>query len=483
MARTIDYLDVPGVDTMHARMGVLPTLETDLQEYMVARDELFSYQPLRDVPLDHLHATQDLVNPDRVAALATLPEQLSKPVWVLQNGEDYYLMNGHHRVAASGYAGASTISARVLDTTAGPIGPDMHNSILDRVLEFSKARWHDWARAVLLKHGDGSHDEEDHGNWARGGSSAADDTTVEGAWPRDTPFPDGDGDGPFGGLTPEQAAATVRDRIVEFAQASSIDADDLLARYENWKETIAENEALQTDKVYEHGANGLPMGQWEPARLEAIRSIVNDYYEEHGADVPNEFDALLMGGLPGAGKGYALSDLSGLELGYHENENYLVINPDTFKALLVKNGLAPEVEGLSGGELAPLLHEESSYMAKLLFDKAISDGKNIIYDWTMSSRDSVIDKLVPLTVMHDGNYAVTAGYIDTPPHVALDQAIMRWIQPGQEGRVIDFEFLAQNPHTPRNLESFLSIREDDLVEDSILIHRNEDGTLEVQARG
>ena len=102
-------------------------------------------------------------------------------------------------------------------------------------------------------------------------------------------------------MTPEQAEATVLDRIRSFAESHGTDADELIDHYESWRETVTENADQNTDNVYENGANGMPKGVWDQARMDAIEVIVDDYYETVGGNVPNEYDALLMGGLPGAG--------------------------------------------------------------------------------------------------------------------------------------------------------------------------------------
>lgn len=114
-AKTVGYLDVPNVQAMHERMGINPTLQTDVKSYVDARDELFNAQPVEHVPIQRLIFTQPRVNLPRAQALAKLPDQLNLPVQVIRQTSHDYLMNGHHRVVASALDGRVTINAHVLD--------------------------------------------------------------------------------------------------------------------------------------------------------------------------------------------------------------------------------------------------------------------------------------------------------------------------------------------------------------------------------
>lgn len=116
-ATTVGYLDIPGIDTMHARMGLVPTLDTPPTEYVAARDALFKAQPIEAVPFTRLVYTQPRLNKPRVLGLTQLPAQLDLPVYVIRARQGDYLVNGHHRVAASWAAGRTTLQAHVLDLT------------------------------------------------------------------------------------------------------------------------------------------------------------------------------------------------------------------------------------------------------------------------------------------------------------------------------------------------------------------------------
>jgi Zeta toxin len=65
-----------------------------------------------------------------------------------------------------------------------------------------------------------------------------------------------------------------------------------------------------------------------------------------------------------------------------------MINPDDIKEEMARRGLVPSMERLSPMEASDLVHEESSAIAKRLARRAYADGKNLIWDITMSSRES-----------------------------------------------------------------------------------------------
>jgi predicted ABC-type ATPase len=128
-------------------------------------------------------------------------------------------------------------------------------------------------------------------------------------------------------------------------------------------------------------------GIWSPDRRDVHDSIVGDLYEA-ASDVPCEHRAIMAGGLGGAGKSTVLDKHAGID-----RSQYLTINPDGIKEETARRGLIPELDGLSPMEASDLVHEESSHVAKLLAGRAMKDGKNIIWDITMSSTRSTEQRL------------------------------------------------------------------------------------------
>lgn len=131
--------------------------------------------------------------------------------------------------------------------------------------------------------------------------------------------------------------------------------------------------------------------------------------------MPNERRAIIAGGLPGAGKTTVLEHHTGID-----RTRFLMINPDDVKAEMARRGLVPHVEGLSPMEASDLAHEESSHVAKRLARRAQADGKNIIWDITMSSPASTQARIDDLR--KNGYTHVEGVFVDLPPAVSAARA-------------------------------------------------------------
>lgn len=150
---------------------------------------------------------------------------------------------------------------------------------------------------------------------------------------------------------------------------------------------------------------------WARERRVGHDAIIADLY--HAArDVPCEGRALLAGGLPGAGKTTILERHAGVD-----RSQYLTINPDDIKQEMAKRGMVPEVAGLTPMEASELVHEESSHIAKQLALRAMPDGKNVIWDITMSSQESTENRIYDLRRF--GYLRVDAIFVDIPPETSI----------------------------------------------------------------
>jgi predicted kinase len=171
--------------------------------------------------------------------------------------------------------------------------------------------------------------------------------------------------------------------------------------------------------------NGLPTDRkffnpqedsWTTERQVVHRDLVDGLYE-NAIGVPCEQKAVMAGGLPGAGKSTVLERYAGID-----RSQYLTINPDDVKEEMAVRGLIPEVEGLSPMEASDLVHEESSHVAKLLAERALRDGKNIIWDITMSSRPSTERRLDDLD---RAGYVTTGIFVDITIETSVRRADAR----------------------------------------------------------
>ena len=156
---------------------------------------------------------------------------------------------------------------------------------------------------------------------------------------------------------------------------------------------------------------------WRPERREIHDELLREVYCK-ATDVPKEHKAILIGGLTGAGKTTILESHAGIDL-----SDFVMINPDDFKVEMARRGLVPEIAGLSPMEASALVHEESSHLARQLAFRALRDGKNVIWDITMSSEASTRGRVHDL---RQASYTRVDGlFADIPPRVSAARADQR----------------------------------------------------------
>lgn len=177
--------------------------------------------------------------------------------------------------------------------------------------------------------------------------------------------------------------------------------------------------------------------RWTPARAAEHQQIIDDIMANKAA-VPTDRQAVMLGGLPGAGKSTFLKahgDKLGLTLDDHdEPTNAIVINPDEMKSLLLNRldasgaPMVARVPGLSDGEHAMLIHEESSHLAKLLAARSLAEGKNVVFDITLGDAEKANSKYLSnpeLTGAKDLGYSVRAAFVDGDMATSLHRAGLR----------------------------------------------------------
>ena len=156
---------------------------------------------------------------------------------------------------------------------------------------------------------------------------------------------------------------------------------------------------------------------WTDERDAFHGAIVDDLYARC-SEVPCDGEAILAGGLPGAGKTTVLREFADIDL-----SQYMMINPDVIKQEMAKRGLIPDVTGLSPMEASDLVHEEASDVAKRLASRAESDGRNVIWDFTMSDTSTIADRIDSLRSA--GYMRVDGVFVDIPVEVSVQRADAR----------------------------------------------------------
>jgi predicted kinase len=159
---------------------------------------------------------------------------------------------------------------------------------------------------------------------------------------------------------------------------------------------------------------------WSDEREAMHDALLEDLYGA-ASSVPNEHLAIVAGGIAGAGKTTVLADHARIDL-----TRYLMINPDLIKEEMARRGLVPEVSGLAPMEASELIHEESSHIAKRLAHRAQADGKNVIWDVTMSKESSTDERV---TWLRDAGYGrITGIFVDVSIEVSTRRADSRYRQ-------------------------------------------------------
>ena len=153
---------------------------------------------------------------------------------------------------------------------------------------------------------------------------------------------------------------------------------------------------------------------WTDERERLHNEIIEDFYAR-AADIPCDFKAIIAGGLGGAGKTTVLREHADIDL-----SQYLMINPDDVKEAIACRGAIPHIDGLSPMEASDLVHIESSQIAKRLARRAVADGKNLIWDITMSSTESVAERI---SALRGADYRSVDGvFVDIPIETSMRRA-------------------------------------------------------------
>jgi hypothetical protein len=167
----------------------------------------------------------------------------------------------------------------------------------------------------------------------------------------------------------------------------------------------------ETDVRYTVGGD---REHWLPSRVRQQRQVADGLYAR-GAAVPNEGRAVFTGGPMGAGKTTVLTKYSGIDL-----SRYLMVSADDVKDVMCEHGMIPDVAGLAPLETSLLIQEESSLIAKMIASRAYQERKNIVWDFSMSSRGSVESRL---TAMRAAGYGdIDAVFVDIPLETSVQRA-------------------------------------------------------------
>ena len=223
-------------------------------------------------------------------------------------------------------------------------------------------------------------------------------------------------------------------------------------------------EGKSTDQVFKQRVTEGGETEWLPERAKLHLEIVREELEK-AKNVPLDRQAVISGGLGGAGKSRILQNRSNLDL-----TQYLVINPDDIKEVMAAKGLIPKVDGLSPMEASPLVHAEASHITTLITKIAVSRGMNIIHDTTMANLPVTKGKIEDLRSA--GYKNVRAIFVDITPESSGTRANKRHLRGhneylrgiGQGGRLLPKHLTelqrTDNPdYNSKNAEGFVEMLE------------------------
>lgn len=168
---------------------------------------------------------------------------------------------------------------------------------------------------------------------------------------------------------------------------------------------------------------------WMSERAALHQEILEEMYS--AADqVPCAGEAILAGGLPGAGKTTVLTKWADVD-----TSRFLVLNPDEIKENMARRGVVPVIQKLSPMEATDLVHEESSHITKQLALLAYAHRRNVIWDITMSSSNTTQWRISELR--NAGYDAIGGIFVDIPVEVSVGRTETRH-------RIGHEQFLARN---------------------------------------
>jgi predicted ABC-type ATPase len=235
------------------------------------------------------------------------------------------------------------------------------------------------------------------------------------AWDQESP-PDDNPSGPGSGAPYEEPSKPSQD------SAPSDDRTNPLTDKE-WTEHLTEvrdgldqarREGLESHLLYTIDPDHQ---SWSKDRRGLHDSIIHDLYSA-AQNIPNQGSAIITGGLGGAGKTTVLTEHAGVDL-----SQYLIINPDDIKEEMARRAMIPDVQGLSPMDASDLVHQESSHLARQLALRAHADGKNLIWDITMSTEEGTVRRIKELRAA--GYTQVDGLLVDIPVETSIKRADAR----------------------------------------------------------
>jgi hypothetical protein len=156
------------------------------------------------------------------------------------------------------------------------------------------------------------------------------------------------------------------------------------------------------------------------------------------AGIPKGRDALVLGGLPGAGKSTTLTPGNAASRfnvtswdpadgDPPEGATHISVNPDSIKEMLIDIGALPTGinDKLKPREQVTFIHEESSWLSKLFLKRLSDEGYNVVLDNTMETPTGMLKRMGPLA---GAGYRFRGLFVDIPVEESKLSARRRYNQ-------------------------------------------------------
>jgi hypothetical protein len=210
---------------------------------------------------------------------------------------------------------------------------------------------------------------------------------------------------------------------------------------------------------------------YTPARKAQHKKVIEAMLAR-ARKVPKGHKMVMTGGRPGAGKSSSLR-AQGIN-----DENYFVIDSDAVKEEMIRQGMAPDIEGLTPFEAAGLIHEESSDLADILIERLAMQGTNFVLDGTMAWIPYVTKHAADL---HEMGYKIKGLFVNVTPETSRRRALARHKKGVEDfltkglgfgGRFVDPTIATRPTNNRRNFEIL-----QDLFEEWVVYDNEVDGHL------
>lgn len=200
-------------------------------------------------------------------------------------------------------------------------------------------------------------------------------------------------------------------------------------------------------------------GRLTAARAKLHKQIIREFFAENDAVIQDR-QVLVMAGPPGAGKSSARRE----RIPEAEEKHWRFIDPDDFKTRLLRklqdSGEYDEIvpapvkaridagDRFAPGELAALVHEESSELAREATTISLERGERVVIDGVHGSKAKLIKRFQQLS--DQGYTSIEIIAVDGPKAVTRARVINRWetgyiaFQEGTEGAAYQARYVPEH---------------------------------------